>query len=588
MAEQEKEPFNFNISLSVLDHLGRNLYRNFITVLGEAISNSWDAGAKKVQIEIYDGKGSFSIKDDGVGMNDADFRNKFLEIGYSRREDDNAPTPKGRPLIGGKGIGKLALLSCAKKIHIRSKKNDGTDYTGVLIDNDKLDEQIGKNSTAVDCKLEEPDKKLFEKLEKNHKHGTIIYFENVNKGVNSKETPTLRKLIALYFRFSLVDPSFSIVVNGTPVGLKDLKELSNDTQFVWTINEFNDPFIETLTNKKEQENRTACKKHIKGFIASVEKPTHLKIFGAREKIGIDIFVNGRLRETNIIKNTPDFAARHIAQYLYGQIHLDILDDENSENNKDRFTTSREGIIPEDRLYKILLKVIEKKLLNKISKQWDDWRRFHKQDGDPDGTGIPKFERKLEESNNARVMEFEQAIDASNLDPSTKTSLKEKLRKLAKNNTQIYQDLFILENLFRTFLKKRGISDVKVLKKKFPKNADVADCIETIQNRKGERENGMPTHNLHDEIVKENHDLNYLDLMQLGILVDMTKKRKPKKVDPKKPKLQKHEKQTRKADAIEITPVRNAVMHTNEILESVMKWPKIRKTINHMDNLVDKL
>ena len=35
--------FTFNISLSVLNHLGRNLYRNFITVLGEAISNSWDA-----------------------------------------------------------------------------------------------------------------------------------------------------------------------------------------------------------------------------------------------------------------------------------------------------------------------------------------------------------------------------------------------------------------------------------------------------------------------------------------------------------------------------------------------------------------
>lgn len=38
--------YTFNISLSILNHLGRNLYRNFITVLGEAISNSWDADAK--------------------------------------------------------------------------------------------------------------------------------------------------------------------------------------------------------------------------------------------------------------------------------------------------------------------------------------------------------------------------------------------------------------------------------------------------------------------------------------------------------------------------------------------------------------
>ena len=45
--------YTFNISLSILNHLGRNLYRSFITVLGEAISNSWDADAKKVWIYIY-------------------------------------------------------------------------------------------------------------------------------------------------------------------------------------------------------------------------------------------------------------------------------------------------------------------------------------------------------------------------------------------------------------------------------------------------------------------------------------------------------------------------------------------------------
>ncbi len=37
------EEFTFEISLSVLNHLGRNLYRNFVTVLAEAISNAWDA-----------------------------------------------------------------------------------------------------------------------------------------------------------------------------------------------------------------------------------------------------------------------------------------------------------------------------------------------------------------------------------------------------------------------------------------------------------------------------------------------------------------------------------------------------------------
>jgi len=65
--------FTFEISLSVLDHLGRSLYRSFVTVLGEAISNAWDADAKNVRIYIDKNKSSFFIKDDGTGMTADDF-----------------------------------------------------------------------------------------------------------------------------------------------------------------------------------------------------------------------------------------------------------------------------------------------------------------------------------------------------------------------------------------------------------------------------------------------------------------------------------------------------------------------------------
>lgn len=61
-----KERYSFNISLSVLNHLGRNLYRNIITVLGEAVSNSWDADANNVWIEINKENNTMLIMDDGV------------------------------------------------------------------------------------------------------------------------------------------------------------------------------------------------------------------------------------------------------------------------------------------------------------------------------------------------------------------------------------------------------------------------------------------------------------------------------------------------------------------------------------------
>ena len=113
------EKYSFDISLSILNHLGRNLYRSFITVLGEAISNAWDANAENVYIDIDRGSSTFTIRDDGEGMDSEDFQRKFLKIGYSKRKDGDAKSKgKQRPFIGRKGIGKLALLSCAKRITV--------------------------------------------------------------------------------------------------------------------------------------------------------------------------------------------------------------------------------------------------------------------------------------------------------------------------------------------------------------------------------------------------------------------------------------------------------------------------------------
>src|SRR5262249_10412085 len=136
-----KSNFNFEISLSVLNHLGRNLYRNSITVLGEAISNSWDADATNVWITFDPRNESFTIKDDGIVMDADDFQGKFLKIGYTKRADGRMQTPGKRPFIGAKGIGKLALLSCAERITIFSKKK-GKDYVGGTIVNSGLDEAI--------------------------------------------------------------------------------------------------------------------------------------------------------------------------------------------------------------------------------------------------------------------------------------------------------------------------------------------------------------------------------------------------------------------------------------------------------------
>src|SRR2546426_2201940 len=138
--------FTFLISLSVLNHLGRQLYRSFATVLGEAISNAWDADAKNVWVDVERKKNRFFIKDDGTGMTAGDFQDKFLKIGYSKRKERTKSPVRQRPFIGRKGIGKLALLSCAKRITVISKVEGGT-YVGGVIDNSDLDNAITDDLT---------------------------------------------------------------------------------------------------------------------------------------------------------------------------------------------------------------------------------------------------------------------------------------------------------------------------------------------------------------------------------------------------------------------------------------------------------
>jgi len=199
---KNNKPFTFEISLSVLDSLGRKLYRSFITVLGEAISNSWDADATNVWIYVDKKRNNFVIKDDGDGMRRNDFQNKFLKIGYSKRKDGVNKSKKGRPYIGRKGIGKLALLSCADKIEVISKTTK-TDYIGGTIDNSGLDKAITQDLTPQQYKLKKYRVDIFKKYVKNHNKGTIICFENIKGGIKNSLN-LLKKVIALYFRFSLL------------------------------------------------------------------------------------------------------------------------------------------------------------------------------------------------------------------------------------------------------------------------------------------------------------------------------------------------------------------------------------------------
>lgn len=381
----KKKQFQFEISLSVLNHLGRNLYRNFITVLGEAVSNSWDADAKNVWIEIDRANSTFSIKDDGVGMNEDDFQNKFLKIGYSKRRDGGNQTVRKRPYIGAKGIGKLALLSCAQRVSIYSKK-EGDDYVGGVIDNSGLDKAIQSDNTADQYPLEAPDLTKIAKLQSGHEHGTIIVFDGLKDSLKSSSAH-LRKMLALSFKFALIDKEFTLHVDGKAVTEADLQDLAKATEFLWAINEYDDEFIASIPKLKANKISLTTSLSLKGFLATVDKPSKLKITGTEERATIDLFVNGRLREKNILRHIP--TQRIVENYLYGQIHFDNLDRE----GVDPFTSSREGVVEDDAQFRALMDYLKRDLIPLVIDQWDKLRLDRGEEGDDENPRKSKKERK---------------------------------------------------------------------------------------------------------------------------------------------------------------------------------------------------
>lgn len=531
-----EDRFTFEISLSVLDDLGRKLYRSFATVLGEAISNSWDADADNVWIYVNKEENSFVIKDDGDGMDANDFQNKFLRIGYSKRRDMGAHSRKGRPFIGRKGIGKLALLSCAETVSVMSKTLGGN-YVDGLIDNRQLDKAIRRDLTPSKYPLPRVNTGDFKKYVRSHKKGTIIYFANMKEGIRNS-VGFLRKVIALYFRFSLVDKDFKIYLDDDPITVEDLKDLADRTEFLWTINSPDDPFAkESLMydkrNKVKEQNllepprELQVKEKVKGFIASVRKPTDLKVFGTDERIGVDLFVNGRLREKDILRHIP--TAKVPENYLYGQIHYDGLDDA-----KDRFSTSREGIVADDVKFERLLARLQDTLATVID-DWDELRTKNHKEGDSENPRMTRRERKAAELYD--VVSKEYAIDEDPYRPGVKAKVDDWIGQLfddAKFNFPSYADCYLSENLVRKHIEEKRTSLTEEAKR---------DIEQYRLTEKTNKEKG----NVSIEIRRNPNKLTYLSMDGLATLVDN------KKSLPKEASLSR--------DAAEYKPLRDAVMHT---------------------------
>lgn len=358
----DTDGYEIQIDMNVLNHLGMSLYSNTPAVLTEIISNAWDADANKVTIILDKENAEVVITDDGHGMTREHIINRFLKVGYARRNDKREKSDSGkRQVMGRKGIGKLAMFSLAGKIQVTSKTIDSS-ATGFEIDVEELQSCIKKGESykakPITLDFEAP-------------KGTKIRLFDLKKSISRTES-YLRKKLAR--RFSVIGPreNFEVIVNKTPISTDD-RDFLKELQFIWQFGK-SDSYIRDACKKIVREstlpdtiNFEGAEYKVKGYIGSVKTPKILQQDPEVTNNTITIISNGRLFDEDIL---PEFgSAKHFTNYLVGELEIDLLD-KNEEN--DMATSSRQKLQQEDPRYPVLKQFLDK-TLSQVDKDWGKWR-----------------------------------------------------------------------------------------------------------------------------------------------------------------------------------------------------------------------
>ncbi len=347
--------YKMTLSLNVLNHLGLTLYSNIPSVLSEVVANSYDADAENVEITITESR--IVIKDDGNGMSLDDINLKYLLVGYQKRKQGEAFSPKyNRPVMGRKGIGKLSLFSIANSIEVHSIKEGHAE--AFEMKKDDIIAQINENEGVYFPKPIEP-----LPIEKGT---TIIISDLKNRSFYPKP---LKKRLARRFTIIGEKHNFQVSVNGDPISIDD-RDFFKKIQFLWTIgldsSDFDFSNIRKVTPLPSTINISGRDFSISGWIGTVEYPSHLDEDGVNNN-RISILCRGKVAQEDILDSYTEGGI--YASYLIGEIEADFLDENEQE---DIATSSRQSINEDDpRFQQLRDKVYQ--YLKTIQSTWTELR-----------------------------------------------------------------------------------------------------------------------------------------------------------------------------------------------------------------------
>jgi hypothetical protein len=119
----------FGVGARVIDLLGKQQVAGTPTAISELFKNAHDAYARRVEADFYRVRNLLILRDDGVGMSREDFETRWLtaatdskrKTGYIQPPEAD-PDQEPRPVMGEKGIGRLAIAVLGKQVLVLTRK----------------------------------------------------------------------------------------------------------------------------------------------------------------------------------------------------------------------------------------------------------------------------------------------------------------------------------------------------------------------------------------------------------------------------------------------------------------------------------
>ena len=288
-----------SIDLNALEHLGINLYSNIPAVLSEIVANAWDADAHNVTVTVDKTTDTITIEDGGTGMDRNGVIDRFLKVGFKRREVLGEDTPGGRKPMGRKGIGKLSIFSIAQIAEVYTIQ--GKEHTAFKMDREVIRKAISGN-TQKPYKPEE-----LKTWPSDLKKGTRIVLSGLSKPLSGMTVEGLKRRVSR--RFAVIGPkfNFTVTVNGAAIGPED-RAYHNAIQYLWTYGAQTE-FVKSCKHleRAHEDRLPAVQAELKksnislsGWIGTVSSPSQLKDEENDNLNRLAVFMRGKMAQEDIL------------------------------------------------------------------------------------------------------------------------------------------------------------------------------------------------------------------------------------------------------------------------------------------------